>query len=238
MSLQLLRPRVVPYITARHGEEGEVAAMLGVLPGGRGLCYLDEGPRDRDGRGVLWARCTQALEGGEPADRPRWREVHPSRQRETMESLRCQVCVRPANRTPLGFLFLETLPAESDTTVDRYEGVLTAQPPLCLEHAQAAAEQCGHLAKKGAVALRVRVPRLYGVIGAFYRNGTHGPEPVDVSENVGSRSLSYRDRRWTPWILASQLVRELRGVTIVNLEEEMAAADTAPRPAAQDFAQP
>lgn len=35
--------------------------------------------------------------------------------------------------------------------------------------------------------------------------------------------LSYHDRQYTPWILASQLVRELRGVTVINLAEEIEA---------------
>ncbi|ORT61931.1 hypothetical protein [Streptomyces sp. CB03238] len=211
--------RLVPYITARHGEEADSLSNLSLRPGGKGLFYLNEGPGDRDERGVLWARCSQSRYGNEITGRPRWRDVHPSRQRECMEDLRCQVCVQQPSRTAQGYLFLAT--QQDDRPTDSWEGHLTAQPPLCLEHAKAAVEQCGHLVRAGAVALRVRVPRLYGVIGVLYRTGSDGrPETVEFDGESACTPLPYRNRRLTPWFLASQLVRELRGVTVVDLEEE------------------
>lgn len=215
----LTASRLVPYITARQGEEADWLSNLRLRPGGKGLFYLDEGPGDRDERGVLWARCSQSRLGNAIVGRPRWRDVHPSRQRECMEELRCQVCVRQSSRTTLGYLFLAA--HQADRPADGWEGYLTAQPPLCLEHAKVAVEQCGHLVRDGAVALRVRVPRLYGVIGTLYRTGPDGrPEPVEFDGESASTPLPYRQRRLTPWFLASQLVRELRDVTVVDLDEE------------------
>lgn len=210
---------LVPYITARHGEQGDSLSNLSLRPGGKGLFYLDEGPGDRDERGVLWARCSQSRYGNEVVGRPRWRDVHPSRQRECMEALRCQVCVQQSSRTALGYLFLATY--RTEMPADGWEGHLTAQPPLCLEHARAAVEQCGHLVRDGAVALRAKVPRLHGVIGTLYRTGPDGrPEPVELDGESARTPLPYKERRFTPWFLASQLVRELRQVTVVDLDEE------------------
>ncbi|WP_261801710.1 hypothetical protein [Streptomyces sp. ISID311] len=48
--------------------------------------------------------------------------------------------------------------------------------------------------------------------------------PVKVSDEDEDRPLPYKDRLLRPWFLASQLVRELRGVTVVDLEQEVAAA--------------
>lgn len=215
--------RLVPYITARQGEQADSLSSLGLRPDGKGLFYLNEGPGDRDDRGVLWARCSQSRHGNDIVGRPRWRDVHPSRQRECMEELRCQVCVQQPSRTQLGYLFLA---AQQDTrSTDGWEGHLTAQPPLCLEHAKAAVEQCGYLVRAGTVALRARVPRLHGVIGTLYRTGADGrPEPVEFDSELARIPLPYRHRKWTPWFLASQLVRELRGVTVVDLDDLVSAA--------------
>ncbi|MET9967922.1 hypothetical protein ABZZ80_18850, partial [Streptomyces sp. NPDC006356] len=157
--------RLVPYITARQGEQADSLSNLSLRAGGKGLFYLNEGPGDRDERGVLWARCSQSRCGNDIVGRPRWRDVHPSRQRECMEDLRCQVCVQQPSRTELGYLFLAA--QQDDRSTDGWEGHLTAQPPLCLEHAKAAIEQCGYLVRARAVALRARVPRLHGVIGTL-----------------------------------------------------------------------
>jgi hypothetical protein len=215
--------RLVPYITARQGEQADSLSNLSLRPGGKGLFYLNEGSGDRDERGVLWARCSQSRNGNDIVGRPRWRDVHPSRQRECMEDLRCQVCVQQPSRTELGYLFLAS--QHDDRSTHGWEGHLTAQPPLCLEHATAAVEQCGHLVRAGAVALRARVPRLHGVIGTLYRSGPDGrPEPVEFDSESARAPLPYRQRRLTPWFLASQLVRELRGVTVVDLDNLVSAA--------------
>ncbi|MFI0155788.1 hypothetical protein [Streptomyces lydicus] len=227
MTTAAARSDVIPYITSRRGEEIDVSAMLAIRPGGVGLCYRDEVPRDRDRQGVLWSRCTQRLNSeGRPEGSPRWASVHPSRQRETMAALHCQKCVQSASRTGLGFLFLQSPPAEGKARPGWPEGIRTTEPPLCLPHAQDAVEQCGRLLRDGWVALRARVPRLYGVIGTLFRCGPDGaPVPVEVPEEVASQPLSYRtDHLLRPWFLASQLVRELQDVTVIDLESEIALA--------------
>ncbi|MET8676031.1 hypothetical protein ABZW18_00095 [Streptomyces sp. NPDC004647] len=108
------------------------------------------------------------------------------------------------------------------------EGALTQQPPLCLEHAVVATQQCGPLVDRGHIALRVRRPRLYGVIGVLYQFGSQGVEAVPG----GQVTLHYGDRR-APWLLASQLLRRLCDVTIVDLDAEVAAAEATPPAAAQ-----
>ncbi|WP_266665182.1 hypothetical protein [Streptomyces sp. NBC_00237] len=140
-----------------------------------------------------------------------------------MEQLLCQGCVQQPSRTSLGYLFLASPPSDA-TSTEWIEGYQTAQPPLCLQHAAIATERCGHLLREGVVALRARVPRLYGVLGTYYRSrGLQPPEPIETEKEGDDVPLSYRDRRYTPWILASQLVRELRGVTVINLAEEIEA---------------
>src|SRR4051794_31140557 len=102
-------PRLVPYITLREGEENapDNLAFDLSIPAWPRLRYQDETPMDRDVREVLWGRCSQTIRNasGMPTGQPRWKFVHPSRQRETMQELRCQVCVQPA-KTPLGWIFM------------------------------------------------------------------------------------------------------------------------------------
>lgn len=131
---------VVPYITAREGEEADFLLNLRMYRGPDGqpqLGYVDEDPRDRDLKGVLWARYSMSLDAfGNPHKMPRWRLVHPHRQRATMALLRCQVCTVQLQRKD-GILFLETADGQAD-----YDGpVRTAQPPVCLEHARVAADR-------------------------------------------------------------------------------------------------
>jgi hypothetical protein len=201
---------LVPYITSREGEEPDLLSSLRALHGPDGdlqLGYWDELREDRDLRGVLWGRCSQTIgAGGLPTGRPRWRMVHPSRQRETMLQLRCQVCARSA-RTRHGVIFLAG-PGEvrSEDAVVR-----TAQPPVCLEHARLAAEQCPHLAGRPTVLLVHSAP-LYGVIGTPYQYGHGGLQALPATDEAlpyGHPSLR--------WFLASQMVRQLRAYTIVGL---------------------
>ncbi|WP_243761602.1 hypothetical protein [Streptomyces sp. YIM 98790] len=207
-------PAVIPYITARHGEEPDYAANLGLLPGGRGLRYLAEEPGDRDAQGVLWGRVSQSRDGDRLTGAPRFAEVHPSRQREAMTWLRCQVCLRPASRTGAGWLFMESAGPNGRRSPDGLEGMLTAQPPVCAEHARLAAQRCPHLASAGFIVVRARLPRLYGVIGTSYRATPGGGLAADEGDDT---PVSYRDRHRLRWLIASQLVRQLCGVTAVNL---------------------
>ena len=70
------------------------------------------------------------------------------------------------------------------------------------------------------------------MIGTLYRTGLdRGPEPVEFDGESAPTSLPYRQRRLTPWFLASQLVRELRDVTVVDLDEQDdRVTDTGNRP--------
>ncbi|MFF1417990.1 hypothetical protein [Streptomyces sp. NPDC058280] len=69
----------------------------------------------------------------------------------------------------------------------------------------------------------MRRPRLYGVIGTLYRyDWFRGLE--EVSRGVHDEdSLRYGDLR-APMFLASQMVRQLCETTVVDLDEELAAA--------------
>jgi hypothetical protein len=220
---QLARPSVIPYITRRRGETGDLALFLGVLPRLDGLRYLDEGWGDRDLRGVLWARCSQQLENGMPSGVPEFGDVHPARQREAMMRLRCQVCMGPADMTSLGYLFLVIQPDADSVEAGWPEGAVTTQPPLCLAHAKTAVEECHPLVREGHVALRVARPRLYGVLGTPYRFGTGGVEPVRTDGKDTQVTIPYGHER-ALWTLASQLVRRLCGVTRVDLDREIEAS--------------
>jgi hypothetical protein len=132
-----------------------------------------------------------------------------------MMTLRCQICVGPT-KTPDGYLFLES---SADGTPPPGDSPLTAQPPVCLPHARAAAQQCRHLVQKGHVALMVRSAPLYGVIGTQYQWSTGGLKDLagdDAPVRYGTPAL--------PWFLASQLVRELRDFTVVKLDDLASAA--------------
>ncbi|MFF8946714.1 hypothetical protein ACF1A5_31550 [Streptomyces sp. NPDC014864] len=204
--------RLVPYITSREGEQPDLHLSLRGSLGPDGqlrLGYWDEVPRDRDLRGVLWGRCSQQIGvDGWPTGRPRWRMVHPSRQRECMEQLRCQVCARPA-RTRHGVLFL------AGPTEVHSEGavVRTAQPPVCPAHARTAAEQCPHLAGRPTVFLAQSAP-LYGVLGTPYQWSSDGLRALPAPDDA----LPYRHPglRWT---LASQMIRSLRAYTIHTFDD-------------------
>ncbi|MFE7400660.1 hypothetical protein [Streptomyces sp. NPDC057557] len=206
--------RLVPYITAREGEEPESILALRATfdrAGRPALGYWDESREDRDSRGVLWGRCSQLIgRDGLPSGRPRWRLIHPARQRETMAQLRCQICVG-RTRTPEGHLFLERRAASG---VPRPGDILrTAQPPVCLAHRHVAVEQCPQL-QKGYTALMVSSAPLYGVIGTPYEWTRDGIKALPGSDTP----IPYRTSELR-WFLASQLVRCLQDFTVVDLND-------------------
>ncbi|WP_258177144.1 hypothetical protein [Streptomyces solincola] len=209
---------VVPYITAREGEEADSLLSLNVRLGPDRrprLGYVDEAAPDRDLRGVLWARYSMSLDfGGQPTGSPKWRLVHPLRQRTTMALLRCQVCTVQLKRSD-GILFVETADDRDDYTGP----VKTAQPPVCLEHARMAARRCPRLRAKGHVALLATRFPLYGVIGTPYQYTADGIQPLSSTDVP----LPYSHPQ-IGWFLASQLVRELREYTVVNLDDLVPAA--------------
>lgn len=167
------------------------------------LAYKTEEPVDRDRAGVLWARVERTSRKG----RPLYNSMNPDRQRECMYHLTCQVCGEEASRTGDGWLFLDwQTPLDPPTWP---EGSLTTMPPLCVEHARVAVEQCPHA--ENFVPLRAKLPRLWGVSGTFYQltdDGWQGDSSIPW--------LKYEDKRLHA-VLASHLVRELCKVTVVDL---------------------
>ncbi|MER6131894.1 hypothetical protein [Streptomyces sp. NPDC001815] len=206
--------RLVPYITSRKGEKPGRLADLKVVRGfdrKSGLGYQNERPEDRDVRGALWGRCSEKIGPlGMPVGEPQWRMVHPRRQRRVMERLLCQVCTRSA-KTPDGYIFL----AGPDENLDHK---LVAQPPVCLGHVRASAEQCGHLKGRPKVFL-VRSAPLYGVLGIRYQISRHGFKALPATKEP----LPY-GHAGQPWFLASQMVRSLNDATLLRINDLPPAA--------------
>ncbi|KES02971.1 hypothetical protein BU52_32995 [Streptomyces toyocaensis] len=206
-------PLLVPFVIQREGEDAAPDNLLLTPIGGPGryrLSYADEDPRDRDLRGVLWARCSFGAvdDFGKPTGKPQWRMMHPLRQRGTMQAMRCQVCAGRA-RTPLGYIFL----AGPDTVDPDDLGILTNQPPVCARHARTAADLCPHLTPDPMVLLAQSAP-LYGVNGVGYGYGCQG---VQVMERpAGPIPYGHPLMRT---VLASQMVRRLSSFRPVGLDE-------------------
>ncbi|MFI6682526.1 hypothetical protein [Streptomyces sp. NPDC050485] len=200
----LARPTVTPFVVAYDDEQAGSLDDLTIefTPTPR-LAYRDMQPDDRDRAGVLWARIERTSRKGKPI----YNSMNTERQREAMYDLLCQVCSEPASRNKDGWLFLDWQTPQDPPTWP--EGSLTNMPPLCVECARLAVEECPHADL--FVPLRVKLPRLWGVSGVQYRwteNGwkTYGSIPW----------LRYGDER-LPAVLASQLIRELCKVTVIDL---------------------
>ncbi|MEV0301342.1 hypothetical protein [Streptomyces prasinus] len=205
------RLALVPYITQRHGEDAAPDNLVITRHSSSPrLYYADEDPRDRDPRGVLWARCewNPVDAGGRITGEPQWKLMHPHRQMVCMQTLTCQVCARPA-RTPLGFIFFAG-PRDHDPA---QAGVLTNQPPVCRKHARAAAKLCPHLEDDPMVFLTRSAP-LYGVHGTLYGRDQREVKVIakpDAPLPYGHPNIGT--------FLASQLVRRLQSFTVVGLDE-------------------
>jgi hypothetical protein len=227
----------IPYITIRDGERDHTeqaltlrmfggSASLGV-PGTAGLGYTGEKPEDRDHHGILYTRVTQNLDkDGWPIGKPHWANVHPARQRECMEELLCHYCKGTPSQTEAGFLFLDVA-EEADQAKPRWpEGFVTYQPPLCLPHAKKARDLCKHGHRHGFTALRVRQPRLEGVLGVPYQITAEGVAPARIPGVGGMVRITFAhpDRRL---FLGNQFALTMHDVTVINLDEELAAAGLA-----------
>lgn len=201
----------VPYVTLWSGERHISLTDLWLHNGG--LRYANEGPWDRDARRGLRER----WEGGYGDGEPLWRSVHSERQRTAMEHLLCQVCAHPADRTNKGTLFL----VPGSATASHLEETRTSQPPLCLPHALIARTQCPRL-RRSHTALRARKTSLWGLHGIAY---VTRPRPAHRPTNSlavdQTCSVAYGTPELT-YVLGSQLIRELRRVTVVDLDEEAA----------------
>ena len=199
---RMRRPDVVPYIGTWKAEQRTGLPVLETF--GRGIAFADEEAEDRDARGVLWAR----VGAGQGQGRPVYDRVHARRQRWVMENLLCQVCAGPASRTDEGWLWL----LHDDRGVEPRgwpEQVAATHPPVCVPCARVSVRLCPHLSE-GAVAVRVRNPRLWGVYGVL-----HAPSRRGLARTAGVM-VGYHDPL-ARWVLAAQMVRLLRGCTVVEL---------------------
>ncbi|MET7746503.1 hypothetical protein [Streptomyces sp. NPDC005385] len=204
---------VVPYIVQRKGEEAAPDNLL-LKPIGEvrtRLYYADEDPRDRDPRGVLYARVSwnPLDDDGMPTGEPLWKFMHPHRQMAVMQMLRCQVCAQPA-RVKDGFIFLAG-PRDEDP---HQTEILTNQPPVCAKHVRTAAALCPHMENRPMVFLARSAP-LYGVSGVLYgrllRGGLQAVARPDGAVPYGHPDLTT--------FLASQMVRKLTSFRVLDVEE-------------------
>jgi hypothetical protein len=193
-----------PYIT-QWSEEREPDVQLVERPG-RGIGYLDESLADRDNRGVLWYRTPSHPGHGVPL----FAKVHPLRQRRTMRRLLCNVCGQPADRTDEGVLWL--LRDFRGDWPGWPECMGAIEPPVCLPCVRVSSRMCPAL-RMGAVAVRVRQAPVAGVRGVLYRSGFGA-----VPEAVDEVTVAYDDPR-VRWVRAINLVRELRGCSLVEVDE-------------------
>ncbi|WP_165956042.1 hypothetical protein [Streptomyces hainanensis] len=207
----------IPFVTTWSGELPSLFSELVARPGGRGLGYCHERPGDRDEHGVLWARTEGAWGDGEP----RLADQHPLRQRQAMTHMCCQICAGPASRTERGWLFLAgQRPDGARPAVRQLEAAHVMNPPVCLPCAAVAARRCPHLRPR-PVAFRARWVKALGVQGVLY-----GPTPFGLVVDPRVEALPYTSR-FVAWMHASQLVVEVRRVTLIDLQHELAH----PRPA-------
>ncbi|HWC84337.1 MAG TPA: hypothetical protein VG756_30645 [Pseudonocardiaceae bacterium] len=190
----------VPYIALWSAEK--LPAPL-VLQSSAGIRYADENLLDRDKDGVLWNRVQCRPGTGDPI----YNQVHPLRQRKAMRNLWCQVCAGPADHHDDGTLWL--LRDRRSDWPNWPEGIANTHPPVCARCARVSVRICPWL-KPGFVAVRAH-STVTGVIGAIYRAGRVFPRPTDDDDTVRYGDPLLR------WVRATQLVRELRDCTFVEL---------------------
>lgn len=217
------RPDTVPWMAAWTGER-VIGAELIVRPGKQvGIAYADELPMDRGERGALLNRGHRPAPKGKRG-RPLFGAVNMSRQRRAMRKLLDHVGGGPADRNELGVLWL------LDDLVDECEPgwpeeMITVHPPVSVESAAKAVEQCPELGQAGFTAVRVRDPQPYGYLGRLYAPDLarpHSPFPVVVEE----RKVLGFDDPLLPWLHAGQSAMCLVGCTVVDLGEELKAGGT------------
>jgi hypothetical protein len=191
---------VAPYITTWSAEESLPTTVIQRRD--LGIAFADEILGDRDEHGVLWHRAPSRPGRG----RPQFGKIHPGRQRRAMRALLCQVCANPADQTEFGTLWLVR------DFRDWQTGRSAWQPPSRPSAFPARTPQSGSAPplRKGYAAIRVRHSTVVGIYGARYRPGPLLPTPTEDA------ILRYTNPA-IPWICASQLVRELRDCTLVEL---------------------
>ncbi|MDH6629426.1 hypothetical protein M2271_007262 [Streptomyces sp. LBL] len=191
---------IAPYVIPWKGETtlpGDIAVTSA------GVAYADpvQDALHRDLDGVLWAMCGGTATGG-PAYAA---ELHPERQKTTMEGLLCAGCKEPGDRDERGMLWI--LPLLDDAADTVWEGVHTAIPPMCATCADRAPRLCPQLGD-GHVELRVREADQIGVRGTLH------PRPGEPGE-PDPNALALYDSPDLPFVIARQAVRELRRTTVV-----------------------
>ncbi|MER6976232.1 hypothetical protein [Streptomyces carpinensis] len=198
-------PGVVPYI-AGYSREQIITPRLTHGPG-PAVGFVDETPHDRDSFGVPWVR--PSLLPKARRGEPRFKEVHPFRQRRAMLDQLCQVCARPA----VSDLDAPRLYVMHGIGRPVEEGELTASPPVCLPCAAIAVQVCPYL-RRHHVAAWVRSTPAWGVIGHVHDPQTLRAFAQDQQVEYGSPAAA--------WVVAARLVSMLYEVTPMDLEAEFA----------------
>ncbi|WP_051385338.1 hypothetical protein [Actinokineospora inagensis] len=191
----------VPYITSWSTETPVIPTVIR-HPNGVGIAYADETMGDRDRSGILWVRVPSTPGTG----RPLFGKVHSLRQRRAMRRLLCQVCGEPADQAPDGVLWLLLDHRADWPGWPNRMGV--TEPPICRPCAELSVHACPAL-RDGYALVRAQVYDIAGVQGMRYRPGNTGVAAVDLAMVAHSDAAA-------PWVLASNLVRELRDCVIVD----------------------
>jgi hypothetical protein len=193
---------VTPYITAWSAEK-DPPVMLVERPAG-GIAYWDEAMGDRDRHDVLWFRTPYRLGQGQPV----FGQVHPVRQRRTMQRLLCQVCAGPADKTQDGVLWL--LKDHREDWPSWPDGMGVTEPPICVPCVRTSIRMCPAL-RKGAALVRAGSFVVAGVHGTLYRGS---PKLAAV----GAATVTFEDPA-IRWVRAVSLVRELRDCVHIPLTD-------------------
>ncbi|SDN85666.1 hypothetical protein [Lentzea jiangxiensis] len=194
---------VAPYVTAWSAEQ-DLPCVLVERPD-HSIGYASELVSDRDRLGVLWRQTSLRRHVGQPE----FARLHPRRQRRAMELLLCQVCGGPADQNDDGVLWL--CRDHRDDWPQWPDGMASVEPPICSPCVPVATRMCPAL-HRGAVAVRVKDCPVVGVRGVLYAQSVLAPVAADAG------NFTYGDpavRR----VLASALIRELRGCVVVPLDE-------------------
>ncbi|MDT3396997.1 hypothetical protein RKE29_10115 [Streptomyces sp. B1866] len=194
----------MPYIASWSSEKADRPVVVARRQGG--IAYPDEILHDRDEHGVLWSRTVLSPGRG----RPEFGRIHTLRQRRAMRRLLCQICAGPADRTEQGVLWL--LGDDREDWPNWPEMMAATHPPVCLPCARVAVRACPYL-HGHAVAVRVREAPVEGVYGTLYAPGNPFPTPLR------NETVTYDDPA-IRWVCAGQLVRSLRGCTLVDIDAE------------------
>lgn len=211
-------PRLEPAIVMRSDPRIHVPRLR---VSRNGLTYEGAGPADRDPEGFLWPQII-----GPETGRYLYADVNPVKQRSAMQSpdrLLCQVGMGPATRTLAGVLWL--VPKATGTAQDpvspRWPAIRTPEPPVCAFHASYAARDCKRMRRFGYGAFFVREAQLVAVEGTVYRPSPGGGIEVfrgAVCELDPSDKEEQPESTVDPrFMLASHLIRHLRGMTLVDL---------------------